>query len=478
MYEIALQKAKSFYKEYARKSGDKSVTHYCPGCGHGVAHKYIAEALDDFGLAEKTIFCAPVGCSVFTYYYFDTGNIQCAHGRAPAVATGVKRPNPDSVVISYQGDGDLAAIGGNEIIQAANRGEQIAVFFINNAIYGMTGGQMAPTTLVGQKTATCPRGRDVHNEGNPMRMCELIAQLEAAVYVERVSLHSAASRAKARRAVRKALQIQKEKKGFTFVEILSQCPTNWKMGSAQSLKWIEESMLPVFPVQMFKDVSETAQPFSTLKHTVGEGGLLGVLELPEEDEAPLPVTGEIPPQFLNPRIKISGFGGQGVLLLGQAMAQLGMMQGYNVSWLPSYGPEMRGGTAHCHVTISSDPIGSPMITASTVCVAFNKPSLVKFETELVPGGLLIYNTSMIDIDPTRKDVEWLPIPATRIAQDLGNIRFANMVMLGAFVEKTRLIPMETAVKGLPMFIYAKKFIPDNVKALEAGAAWVRENSAK
>ena len=472
MYEIALQKAKSFYKSYTRKSGNKDVTHYCPGCGHGVAHKYIAEALDDFGLAGKTIVCAPVGCSVFTYYYFDTGNIQCAHGRAPAVATGVKRANPDGVVISYQGDGDLAAIGGNEIIQAANRGEHIAVFFINNAIYGMTGGQMAPTTLVGQKTATCPRGRDPHNEGFPVKMCELISQLEAAVYVERVSLHSAASRAKARRAIRKALEIQKEKKGFTFVEVLAQCPTNWKMNAPDSLKFIEEQMMPVFPVKLFKDVSETAEPAPARLPNVTGGALLPVLELPETDEAPTPAE-NVPEQYRNPRIKIAGFGGQGVLLLGVGMAQLGMMQGHNVSWLPSYGPEMRGGTAHCHVNISDVPIGSPMITASTVCVAMNKPSLEKFEQELVPGGLLIYNTSMIDIEPARKDVEWLPIPATRIAQELGNIRFANMVILGAFVEKTRLIPMETAVKGLPIFIYAKKFIPDNIKALQAGADYVK-----
>ena len=472
MYEIALQKAKSFYKSYTRKSGNKDVTHYCPGCGHGVAHKYIAEALDDFGLAGKTIVCAPVGCSVFTYYYFDTGNIQCAHGRAPAVATGVKRANPDGVVISYQGDGDLAAIGGNEIIQAANRGEHIAVFFINNAIYGMTGGQMAPTTLVGQKTATCPRGRDPHNEGFPVKMCELISQLEAAVYVERVSLHSAASRAKARRAIRKALEIQKEKKGFTFVEVLAQCPTNWKLNAPDSLKFIEEQMMPVFPVKLFKDVSETAEPAPARLPNVTGSALLPVLELPETDEAPTPAE-NVPEQYRNPRIKIAGFGGQGVLLLGVGMAQLGMMQGHNVSWLPSYGPEMRGGTAHCHVNISEVPIGSPMITASTVCVAMNKPSLEKFEQELVPGGLLIYNTSMIDIEPARKDVEWLPIPATRIAQELGNIRFANMVILGAFVEKTRLIPMETAVKGLPIFIYAKKFIPDNIKALQAGADYVK-----
>lgn len=475
MYEKVLEKAKSFYNNYPRKSGNQSVTHYCPGCGHGVVHKYIAEALDMQGLSDRTVLVSPVGCSVFAYYYFDVGNIQAAHGRAPAVATGIKRVNPESIVISYQGDGDLAAIGGDEILQAANRGEQMSVFFVNNAIYGMTGGQMAPTTLVGQKTTTSPRGRDIHNEGFPIRMAEIIGTLEAPVYVERVSLHNAAHRAKARRAIQKALRIQAGKKGFTFVEILAQCPTGWKIGAPESLRWIEEQMLPYFPVGVFKDRSETALPFEYSSSGMAPANVLDVLDIPPEELVEPYDFSLVPAVFRNPRVKISGFGGQGVLLLGVAMAQLGMMQGYNVAWLPSYGPEMRGGTAHCHVNISEHPIGSPLVSTSTVCIALNKPSLEKFEKELVPGGLLIYNTSMIDIQPTRKDVQWLPIPATEMASEMGNIRFANMIVLGAFLEKTKVLPLSTAIKGLPAFIYAKKFIPDNAKALEAGARFVREN---
>lgn len=474
MYEKALSKPRSFYDRYPRKSGNQDVTHYCPGCGHGVAHKYIAEALDDMDTASRTIVISPVGCSVFAYYYFNVGNIQAAHGRAPAVATGIKRINPDSIVISYQGDGDLAAIGGDEIIQAANRGEQLTVFFVNNAIYGMTGGQMAPTTLVGQKTTTSPRGRNPHNEGYPIRMAELIATLEAPVYVERVSLHNPAQRAKARKAIRKGLKIQAEKKGFSFVEILAQCPTGWKVTPPDSLKWIEEHMLPYFPVGVYKDKSETAEPYDYMPPAPPRDNILDLIEIPREDSVEAYDLNQVPLKYRDPRIKISGFGGQGVLLLGVAMAQLGMMQGYNVAWLPSYGPEMRGGTAHCHVNIASKPIGSPLVSSSTVCIAMNKPSLEKFELELAPGGLLIYNTSMIDIEPTRRDVEWLPIPASEMANELGNIRFANMIVLGAFLEKTRLLPMSTAVKGLPLFIYAKKFIPDNVKALEAGAKYVRD----
>jgi 2-oxoisovalerate ferredoxin oxidoreductase beta subunit len=473
MYETYLQKPRSFYPNYPRKSGNQDVTHYCPGCGHGIVHKYIAEALDELDCAERTVFISPVGCSVFAYYYFDVGNIQAAHGRAPAVATGIKRVNPHSIVISYQGDGDLAAIGGDEIIQAANRGEHLTVFFINNAIYGMTGGQMAPTTLIGQHTTTCPRGRDPHNEGFPIRMCELISALEAPVYVERVSLHNAANRIKTRKAVKKALLTQTQNKGFTFVEILSQCPTGWKVSSPDSLKWIEEQMIPRFPLGVYRDQTEEAEPWTPAPMTTVPAEILQLAEIPLEDHAVAADRTQVPPRYRNPRIKISGFGGQGVLLLGVAMAQLGMMEGYNVAWLPSYGPEMRGGTAHCHVNISEKPIGSPLVSTSTVCVAMNKPSLEKFETEMAPGGLLIYNTSMIDIEPTRKDVEWLPIPATDIASSMGNIRFANMVVLGAFIEKTKLLSMETAKKGLPIFIKAKKLIAENELALETGAKFVR-----
>ncbi|MFH0777639.1 MAG: thiamine pyrophosphate-dependent enzyme, partial [Candidatus Eisenbacteria bacterium] len=182
-----LEKPRGFCKVFTRKPGpDKVSTHYCPGCGHGNLHKIIAEALIDLGIAEKTILVSPVGCSVFAYYYFDVGNVQAAHGRAPAVATGVKRARPRSIVMTYQGDGDLAAIGWNNIFQAANRGEHITAFFVNNAIYGMTGSQMAPTTLIGQKTMTTPRGRDPKNEGFPIRVCEVLSVLEAPVYLERV----------------------------------------------------------------------------------------------------------------------------------------------------------------------------------------------------------------------------------------------------------------------------------------------------
>jgi len=478
MYEKILEKPKSLYENYPRKEGDITVTHYCPGCGHGIVHKMIAEALSDLNLAERAILISPVGCSVFAYYYLDVGNIQAAHGRAPAVATGIKRVNPHSIVMSYQGDGDLAAIGGDEIMQAANRGEQITVFFINNAIYGMTGGQMAPTTLVEQKTTTSPYGRNPHNEGFPIRVCELLATLEAPVYIERVSLHSNASRVKARKAIRKALQVQADRKGFSLVEILSGCPTGWKVKHpSDSLTWIEKYMLPYFPVGVFKDRTEEALPYEYIENVPPLAEMPTLIDIPVEDKVARASMADLPEQYRNPRIKIAGFGGQGVLSLGVAIAQLGLMQGYKVSWLPSYGPEMRGGTAHCHVLVSDKTIGSPLVTASTVCVAMNKPSLEKFEKELVPGGLLITNTSMIDIEPTRKDVEWLPIPATEMASELGNIRFANMVVLGAYLEKTKLVPLKVAFEGLHIFLKAKKLIPDNERALQAGVDYVRKKMA-
>src|SRR3954467_11392564 len=208
-FEVINEKSPVFYDHYERKSDLQHQTHYCPGCGHGVAHKLIAEAIEELGLQVKPIFLSPVGCSVFAYYYFNTGNIQIAHGRAPAAFTGVKRSCPDKIVISYQGDGDLAAIGAAEIIHAANRGEKIAVFFINNAIYGMTGGQMAPTTLVGQRSTTSPWGRRPVNEGFPLHMAEMLSSLQAPVYIERVALSDNKSIMKARRAVRKALELQR-----------------------------------------------------------------------------------------------------------------------------------------------------------------------------------------------------------------------------------------------------------------------------
>ncbi|MGD8823213.1 MAG: thiamine pyrophosphate-dependent enzyme [Anaerolineales bacterium] len=227
-------------------------THYCPGCTHGVAHRLVAETLDEMGIREKTIGVAPVGCSVFAYNYFNTDFCEAAHGRAPAMATGLKRTSPDKIVFTYQGDGDLASIGAAEILHAAGRGENITVIFINNAIYGMTAGQMAPTTLPGQKTTSTPLGRDVEVHGFPMRMSEILSQLDGAAYIVRRSLHDVANIRKAKKAIRQAFEVQTQGLGFSMVELLSSCPTNWGIDPEDSLTWIEEHMLPTYPIGDYK----------------------------------------------------------------------------------------------------------------------------------------------------------------------------------------------------------------------------------
>jgi len=234
------------------KSLKKVVTHYCPGCTHGIAHRLVAEVIDELGIQGKTIGVASVGCSVFAYNYIDVDFQQAAHGRAPAVATGIKRVLPDRIVFTYQGDGDLASIGAAEIVHAAARGENITVIFINNAIYGMTGGQMAPTTLVGQKTTTSPLGRDARAQGYPLRVSEMLTTIEGAGYIARFSLHNPPNVQKAKQGIKKAFRNQMEGKGFSMVELLSTCSTNWGMTPKDALKWLEEKMIPVYPLGEFK----------------------------------------------------------------------------------------------------------------------------------------------------------------------------------------------------------------------------------
>lgn len=231
-------------------------THYCPGCTHGVIHRLVAEAIDELGILDKTIGVAPVGCSVLAYNYFACDMFEAAHGRAPAVATGIKRTNPDKVVFTYQGDGDLAAIGTAEIVHAATRGENITTIFVNNCIYGMTGGQMAPTTLPGQVTETTPYGRDVKLAGYPIRVSEMISTLTGACYVERVSVDTVANVIKAKKAIKKAFQNQLEGKGFSLIEVLSICPTNWGLSPKEAMQWLRENMIPYYPLGIKKDTTQ------------------------------------------------------------------------------------------------------------------------------------------------------------------------------------------------------------------------------
>ena len=233
--------------------------HYCPGCTHGIVHRLVAEVLDELGIEGQTVGIAPVGCSVFAYNYFNCDMIEAPHGRAPAVATGVKRANPDKTVFTYQGDGDLAAIGTAETVHVGARGENITVIFINNAIYGMTGGQMAPTTLLGQVTTTSPYGRTKEIQGNPIRVCELVSTLDGAAYVERVSVDCVKNVVAAKKAIKKAFEVQQQGLGLSLIEVLSTCPTNWGLTPQKALEWLRENMIEHYPLGVYKDITKEAK---------------------------------------------------------------------------------------------------------------------------------------------------------------------------------------------------------------------------
>jgi 2-oxoisovalerate ferredoxin oxidoreductase beta subunit len=464
-FEITHSKSSVFYQVYERKSELKHQTHYCPGCGHGIVHKLIAEAIQEMNLQDKAIFVSPVGCSVFAYYYFDLGNVQVAHGRAPAAATGIKRACPDKMVIAYQGDGDLAAIGTAEIIHAANRGEKITVFFVNNAIYGMTGGQMAPTTLVGQKTTTSPWGRRPVNEGLPLHVCELLSAIEAPAYIERVALSDNKNIMRARRAIRKALEMQRDGAGFSFVEILSPCPTVWGMEPVEARKWVSEKMTAAFALKVFRDCPP-ALPADTPPPLRPTPDVLQIQTASACDMA------ECSHPFREMTVKIAGFGGQGVLLLGQLLAEMGMREGLEVSWLPSYGPEMRSGSAHCHVCLSEERIGSPLVSQPDVLIAMNQISLHKFASSASPTGLIFYNGEALPAGFEPPSARIVCVPASQIADELGSTKVANVVLIGALLEETGCFSPETAKRAIEDRVKNVELLEMNCKALDAGRRFV------
>ena len=464
-YEVVHEKSPAFYDRYERKGELQQQTHYCPGCGHGVVHKLIAEGLTELGLEDRTVLVSPVGCSVFAYYYFDVGNVQAAHGRASAVATALKRAHPESIVISYQGDGDLAAIGTAEIVHAANRGENICVFFVNNSIYGMTGGQLAPTTLVGQYSTTSPWGRRPNNDGLPIHIAELLASLETPTYIERVALSDMKNIMKARKAVRKALEIQKNGGGFSLVEILSPCPTILKMDPLVARKWVGETLVKTFPLGVFRDRKPDLPESAKVPHkTVAEA-----LEVTESNSEVIPErrhhTREITVNF-------AGFGGQGILLMGQLLAEMGLREQMEVSWLPSYGPEMRSGSAHCYVTLSHERIGSPLISRPEVLVAMNEISLRKFARSVTPGGLILYNAGKLPADFAVTHARAVSIPVSQMADQIGTAKVANVVMLGALLEETGCLPPDTAISVLESTVKNPELLELDKRALVAGRDYI------
>jgi 2-oxoisovalerate ferredoxin oxidoreductase beta subunit len=464
------------FERHAHGEGLKAqATHYCPGCGHGLAHKYLAEAIDALGVQDRTVAISPVGCSVFLYYYFDVGNTQAAHGRAPVVALGQKLANPEAIVVAYQGDGDLASIGLAEIVSVAQMGLPITIVFVNNAIYGMTGGQMAPTTLMGQKTTSSPYGRDIYM-GQPMKMAELIAGLDGPVYVERVALYDAKQQNKARKAILKALTLQVEKRGFSFVEVLAECPTHLKLTPVAAEAWVRDQMVPIFPLGVKKDL--TREPWfapGTPSHVPEEvlaaiGGTAGTVE-----RFCTAFPSHIAPDDI--ALKFAGSGGDGAQTAAMLIARAGINEGFDATHIPSYGPESRGGTSFADVHVAATEVLSPAAPTPHVLVAFNAPSLARFAGTVRPGGTIIYDNSVIEAPPAMPaGVSACAVPLTRIAADLGKPVVKNIVALGALQAATGLYPTDTFLTAVRQALKDKcALIPLNEQAFAWGQRAITES---
>ncbi len=474
-----------FYERFERHDHGVGLkghsTTYCPGCGHGLAHKYMADAIEELGIQDRTVAISPVGCSVFMYYYLDVGNSQAAHGRAPAVALGHKLANPESIVISYQGDGDLASIGLAEIVSVAQLGIPISVVFINNAVYGMTGGQMAPTTLSGQKTATSPHGR-TRFTGEPLKVAELMAVLDGPIYVERVALFDAKNRVRAEKAIKKAIRLQVEGKGFTFVEVLAECPTHLKMTPLEAEKWVKEKMLPVFPLGVKKDVvRQEAWPLPPPPNFM-PGRLVDMVAQTgppcERFCDGFPKTG----WGQDIGIKLAGAGGDGAQTAALLITRAAINEGFDSTHIPSYGPESRGGTSYADVRIAAGEVLSPAAPEPHVLVAFNAPSLARFGPQVPEGGIVVYDSSVIAERPAlRPAVKAVGVPFTQLATGLGKAIVKNIVALGALQETTRLFPRETFLTAIRQALAEKSaLVPLNEKAfalgVERAAAAAREGA--
>lgn len=462
-----------FYQKFERHAHGAGLkghaTHYCPGCGHGLVQKYLAESIEELDVQDRTIAISPVGCAVFMYYYLDVGNTQAAHGRAPAVAIGHKMANPQSIVISYQGDGDLASIGLAEIMQAAQMGVPLTVIFVNNAIYGMTGGQMAPTTLTGQITTTSPAGR-TREMGQPLKMAELIAQLDGPVYVERVALYDNKQRNRAKKAIHKAVRLQAENRGFAFVEVLSECPTHLHATSSEAEQWVKEKMTPIFPLGVKKEL-ETEPWFAMNKPQFAVQKLLEVIGA---NNGKTPKFSKAFPEQIDSQdisLKLAGAGGDGAQTAAMLITRAAINEGFDATHIPSYGPESRGGTSFADVHIASEEVLSPASTTPHILMAFNAPSLMKFGPAVLPGGTILYDSTVIsELPDVRDEVRLYGVPFTRIANDLGRVLVKNIVALGALQAATDLLPQQSLLTAIHQALASKcAMIPLNEKAFESGA---------
>lgn len=421
---MAAIEQKGMYKVFPRSGKNVSFTHYCPGCGHGIINKLIAEACAELGLQDRTIFVDPVGCGVFTYYYWDAAHISAAHGRASAAATGACRARPDAVTIAYQGDGDLGAIGFNNAFQAASRGEKFGCIFVNNSLYGMTGGQMAPTTLDGETTTTTPFGRDPALTGHPLHVCEVFAQLKAPVYIARVSVADTRRIMQAKQAIRKVFEIQRDGKGYAMLEILAPCPTNFKMNAQDAAAFCMNEMEKEFPLGVFRD--ETGREALSVRPIPQVASCSELFA--EKDAVP---AAETDASFAERRFKFAGYGGQGILSLGLTVAEAARLERRHTLWFPSYGPEQRGGSANCSVVVSGTPIGSPTVEHPDVLVCMNQPAYERFVGDVKSGGTVIVDETVpVKVQPP-EGVRLIVWPAIKMAEEFGVPKAANTMMLAA-----------------------------------------------
>lgn len=417
-----------------RKAQTPQQTHFCPGCGHGNILKFADEALCDFGVADRAIWVSPVGCGGLTDSYMSVSHILAAHGRASAVATAVKRLHRQAIVVASQGDGDLASIGLLEAIHAANRGENITVLFINNANFAMTGGQLAPTSWIGQQTATSPNGRVLHEHGAPLKICEILNQLEGPAFIARCAIGTCKQIIETKNIIRKAIRNQIDGHGYSFVEILSPCPSNWHCSPGAARQRIADTMVKTYPLGIFRDESRRAwiearhcpEPYTP----AGTAEAFARLAQPikPSNERLLPIAGDV-------SICCSGFGGQGIMTLGRALSQIALASGYETTWMPSYGPEMRGGAANCFVRISQDPIAAPIVDVPDYLIAMNAPAFEKFSSKVSENGAILFDIDRVgDVASRSTAAKKYGICATQIATQAGEPKSANFALLGAFLK--------------------------------------------
>ncbi len=393
-------------------------THYCPGCGHGIVHRLVAELLDEMHLGPRTIGVASVGCSVFAYDYLSVDFVESPHGRAPAVATGVRRMRPDAFVFTYQGDGDLAAIGTAEIVGAAARGERFSVIFVNNGIYGMTGGQMAPTTLLGQHTTSSPLGREASLAGYPIPITEMLALLPGVSYAARGSIADPPAVGRTKALLRRAFEIQLGGGGMSIVEVLSTCPVGWGMTPAESMEHLARDVVKTYPLGVLVDrLKERRRPAG--------GGLT----------------------WSTPRSS-AGSAARACCSPATSWPRPPSSRAATSRGCPRTARRCAAEPRRAPSSSADRPIGSPIVDAADSVVALNPPSLAKFEAALVPGGLLVLNASLIEAEPRRRDIEVLALPCTALARAAGDDRLVSVVALGGLIARRPIVSAASVREAL------------------------------